>query len=60
MRAQLAKLEGSENGASGGVIVPKGQFPGAGLKYNHKLRDIKYNEAIFRYPGVPVRDRQAG
>jgi uncharacterized protein involved in exopolysaccharide biosynthesis len=47
MRGQLAKLGGSEDGASGGIIVPKGQVPEAGLEYVRKLRDVKYNETIF-------------
>jgi uncharacterized protein involved in exopolysaccharide biosynthesis len=47
MRAQLAKLGGSEDSASGGLIVPKGQVPEAGLEYVRKLRDVKYNETIF-------------
>jgi uncharacterized protein involved in exopolysaccharide biosynthesis len=47
MRAQLAKLGGSEDSASGGLIVPKGQVPEAGLEYVRKLREVKYNETIF-------------
>jgi uncharacterized protein involved in exopolysaccharide biosynthesis len=47
MRAQLARLGGSEDSASGGIIVPKGQVPEAGLEYVRKLRDVKYNETIF-------------
>jgi uncharacterized protein involved in exopolysaccharide biosynthesis len=46
-RAQLAKLGGSEDSASGGIIVPKGQVPEAALEYVRKLRDVKYNETIF-------------
>jgi uncharacterized protein involved in exopolysaccharide biosynthesis len=47
MRAQLASLGGSEDSASGGLIVPKGQIPEAGLEYVRKQRDVKYNETIF-------------
>jgi len=47
MRAQLAKLGGSEDTANDGLIVPKGQVPEAGLEYVRKLRDVKYNETIF-------------
>ena len=47
MRAQLAKLGGSEDSASGGLIVPQGQVPEASLEYIRKLRDVKYNETIF-------------
>jgi uncharacterized protein involved in exopolysaccharide biosynthesis len=47
MRAQLAKLGGSEDSASSGLIVPRGRVPEAGLEYIRKLRDVKYNETIF-------------
>ncbi len=47
MRAQLAKLGGSEDSTSGGLIVPKGQVPEASLEYVRKLRDVKYSETIF-------------
>jgi uncharacterized protein involved in exopolysaccharide biosynthesis len=47
LRAQLAKLGGSEDSASSGLIVPKGRVPEAGLEYVRKLRDVKYNETIF-------------
>jgi uncharacterized protein involved in exopolysaccharide biosynthesis len=47
MRAQLAKLSGSEDTAGGELIVPKGRVPEAGLEYVRKLRDVKYNETIF-------------
>ena len=47
LRAQLAKLGGSEDDASAGLIVPKGQVPEAGLEYVRKLRDVKYYETIF-------------
>jgi uncharacterized protein involved in exopolysaccharide biosynthesis len=47
LRAQLAKLGGSDTGSDQGIIVPKGQVPQAGLEYVRKLRDVKYNETIF-------------
>jgi len=47
MRSQLAKLGGSEDSGSGGLIVPKGKVPQAGLEYVRKLRDVKYYETIF-------------
>jgi tyrosine-protein kinase Etk/Wzc len=46
LRAQLAKLGGSEGGAEG-LIVPQGKVPQAGLEYVRKLRDVKYYETIF-------------
>lgn len=47
LRAQLARMGGSEDSASGGFIVPKGKVPEASLEYIRKLRDVKYSEAIF-------------
>jgi tyrosine-protein kinase Etk/Wzc len=47
LRAQLAALGGSEDIASGGLIVPKGQLPDVSLEYARKLRDVKYNQTIF-------------
>jgi uncharacterized protein involved in exopolysaccharide biosynthesis len=47
LRAQLAKLGGSEDSGSGELLVPKGRVPEAGLEFVRKLRDVKYNETIF-------------
>jgi tyrosine-protein kinase Etk/Wzc len=47
LRAQLAKLGGSEGQASQELIVPKGQIPAAGVEYLRKLRDVRYYEAEF-------------
>ncbi len=47
LRAQLAKLGGSENSADTGLMMSKGRVPEAGLEYLRKLRDVKYNETIF-------------
>jgi uncharacterized protein involved in exopolysaccharide biosynthesis len=47
LRSQLAKLGGSEDSGSGGLMLPKGKVPEAGLEYVRKLRDVKYYEAIF-------------
>jgi tyrosine-protein kinase Etk/Wzc len=41
MRSQLAKLGGSEETGSAGLIVPKGQITEAGLDYLRKMRDVK-------------------
>ncbi len=46
LRAELAKLGGTEDSA-GGLIVPKGAVPQAGLEYVRRLRDVKYYETIF-------------
>jgi tyrosine-protein kinase Etk/Wzc len=47
MRAQLAKLGGSTDDTSGGLILPRGQVPQVGVEYIRKLRDVKYRETIF-------------
>ena len=47
MRAQLAKLGGSQKNANDNLIVPKGTVPAAGLEYIRKLRDVKYYETVF-------------
>lgn len=47
MRAQLAKLGGSEDSPDTGLMMPKGRVPEAGLEYVRRLRDVKYNETIF-------------
>ncbi len=46
LRAELVKLGGTEDSA-GGLIVPKGAVPQAGLEYVRRLRDVKYYETIF-------------
>jgi tyrosine-protein kinase Etk/Wzc len=47
LKSQLAKLGGSEDDSSAGLIVPKGQVPEAGLQYLRKERDVKYYETIY-------------
>jgi uncharacterized protein involved in exopolysaccharide biosynthesis len=47
MRAQLAKLGGTEDNPAGELLVPKGLVPEASLEYIRKLRDVKYNETVF-------------
>ncbi|MDD4977082.1 MAG: GNVR domain-containing protein [Gallionella sp.] len=47
LNAQLAKAEKSGNGDQGGVMIPTGQLPEAGLEYVRKLRDVKYYEKLF-------------
>ncbi len=46
LRAQLAKLVGTQEDASSGLIVPKGNIPEAQVRYLRKLRDVKYYETI--------------
>lgn len=47
MRKQLAKLGGSGDNATDGLMMPQGMVPTAGLEYVRKLRDVKYYETIF-------------
>jgi len=47
LRSQLARLGGSEDSSSAGLILPKGNVPKAGVEYVRKLRDVKYYETIF-------------
>ncbi len=47
LRAQLSKLGGSADSSAGEMVVPKGKITEAGLDYVRKLREVKYNEAIF-------------
>ncbi len=47
LRAQLAKLGGSEATTGDEFIVPKGRVPEVGMEYVRKLRDVKYYETIF-------------
>jgi tyrosine-protein kinase Etk/Wzc len=47
LRAQLARLGGTQESPESLLIVPKGKVPEVGLEYIRKLRDVKYNETIF-------------
>lgn len=47
LRAQLAKLGGSEGGSEASLIMPRGTVSQAGLEYVRKVRDVKYYETIF-------------
>jgi tyrosine-protein kinase Etk/Wzc len=47
LRAQLAKLGGSEDNSGSEVLIPKGLVPQAGMEYVRRLRDVKYYETIF-------------
>lgn len=47
LRAQLAKLGGTQDVSNGGIIVPKGLVPGASIEYVRRLRDVKYYDTIF-------------
>jgi tyrosine-protein kinase Etk/Wzc len=47
LRAQLAKLGGSEDNSGSEFMIPKGLVPKTGMEYVRKLRDVKYYETIF-------------
>ncbi|MGA8939217.1 MAG: Wzz/FepE/Etk N-terminal domain-containing protein [Acidobacteriaceae bacterium] len=47
LRAQLAKLGGSEDSSGNEFLIPKGLVPKAGMEYVRRLRDVKYYETIF-------------
>jgi tyrosine-protein kinase Etk/Wzc len=47
LRAQLAKLGGSEDSSGSEVLIPKGLVPKAGMEYVRRLRDVKYYETVF-------------
>jgi tyrosine-protein kinase Etk/Wzc len=47
LRAQLAKVGGSEDSPGSELIIPKGKVPQAGLEFVRKQRDVKYYETIF-------------
>lgn len=46
MKEQLAKAE-KANAADGSALVPAGNIPAAGLEYVRRLREVKYQEAVF-------------
>lgn len=47
LRAQLNKSETGMNLGRGDISVSTSRMPEVGLEYVRKLRDVKYNEAIF-------------
>jgi tyrosine-protein kinase Etk/Wzc len=46
LKAQLAKLAGTDQDSGSDFIVPKGKVPEAGMEYLRRLRDVKYYETI--------------
>jgi tyrosine-protein kinase Etk/Wzc len=47
LRQELSKIESEKLSGDGSVFVPTGSVPKAGLEYLRKLREVKYQEAIF-------------
>jgi tyrosine-protein kinase Etk/Wzc len=46
LKAQLAKLAGTDQDSGSDFIVPKGKVPEAGMEYLRRIRDVKYYETI--------------
>ena len=47
LKAQLARLSGTDANPGSEIMVPKGNIPEAGIEYIRKLRDVKYYETIM-------------
>jgi len=47
LKAELSKLEEGQIRGRGGVIVPTGKVPEAGLDYIRAAREVKYHEIMF-------------
>lgn len=47
LRAQLDRMERYSSNKGGGVMLPTGEVPEAGLEYVRKLRNVKYYETVY-------------
>ncbi len=47
LQAELTKLERSQSGRQGDLMVPTGNIPEIGVEFTRGARDIKYYETIF-------------
>lgn len=47
LRAQVHKLERDNISGNGDIMVSTGKMPEAGLEYLRKLRDMKYQQAVY-------------
>ncbi|MDO8991264.1 MAG: Wzz/FepE/Etk N-terminal domain-containing protein [Sideroxyarcus sp.] len=47
LRAQVGKLEHDKPTGNGDLMVSTGKLPEAGLEYLRKLRDMKYQQALY-------------
>jgi tyrosine-protein kinase Etk/Wzc len=47
LRAQFNQLVGSNGSSPDDLFLSKGNVPEAAMEYARKLRDVKYNEAVF-------------
>jgi capsule polysaccharide export protein KpsE/RkpR len=48
LRTQFNALVGSNGGSPDDLFLSKGKVPEAALEYARKLRDVKYNDAIYQ------------
>lgn len=47
LRAQLARVQQTEQGGNGDIGIATAKIPAAGLEYVRRYRDVKYYETIF-------------
>ena len=47
LRAELLKLERTQSGGGGDILLPTGKVPEAGLEYLRNFRNVKYHESMF-------------
>ena len=47
LQEQLSRMESSQPGKPGGVMLPTGTLPEIGVEYVRSMRDVKYYETIF-------------
>jgi tyrosine-protein kinase Etk/Wzc len=47
LRDQLSRLENSQSGKQGDIMVSPGKIPAAGVEYVRAARNVKYYETIF-------------
>jgi uncharacterized protein involved in exopolysaccharide biosynthesis len=47
LKDQLKKLEEKQGTGSQNILIPTEQIPGLGKEYIRKMRDLKYNEALY-------------
>lgn len=47
LRAELARLERTNQLGSGDIFIPTGKVPEAGLEFVRRLREVRYYETVF-------------
>jgi tyrosine-protein kinase Etk/Wzc len=48
LRSQFTKMVGANGSSPNDLFLSKGNVPQAALEYGNKLRDVKYNQAVFQ------------